>query len=195
MWQDRKWLEVLGGNYYCLAKLFPIQLAEKSDSANLDNAIELLLCSGKSLLEVASILVPPAWENNTETLRTDMSKLFKIIDAFLDKCVDIAYFQIHHAGDFISQTEIDNWLSLSKKYKDIHFMAFTKRFEFSYTITDNFKIIYSVWPRRKMPPLNGIPLAFLDIDDFNRYPLNYNFFRCPISQSNTDEDCKRCFNI
>ena len=136
-----------------------------------------------------------AWENNTEVLRTDMSNLFKIMDAFLDKCVDIAHFQIHHAGDFISQTEINNWLSLSKKYKDIHFMAFTKRFEFNYAITDNFKIIYSVWPGRKIPPLNGIPLAFLDIDDTNRYPSNYNFFNCPISQNNIDGDCKRCFNI
>lgn len=49
-----------------ISKIFPVQLAEKSDSANLDNAIELMLCSGKSLLEVASIMIPPAWEKNTE---------------------------------------------------------------------------------------------------------------------------------
>jgi len=137
-----------------------------------------------------------AWKNNTEVLYTDMPKLFEIIDIFLGKCVDvkITHFQIHHAGDFINQTEINNWLSLSKQYKDIHFMAFTKRFEFSYTITDNFKVIYSIWPGRKMPPLNGIPLAFLDIDDTNRHPSNYNTFLCPISQGNTEE-CKKCFDI
>jgi len=55
--------EVFGSE---ISKIFPVQLAEKSDSANLDNAIELMLCSGKSLLEVASIMIPPAWEKNTE---------------------------------------------------------------------------------------------------------------------------------
>lgn len=49
-----------------ISKLFPLQLPEKSDTSNLDNALEFMLCSGKSLLEAASILVPPAWENNTE---------------------------------------------------------------------------------------------------------------------------------
>jgi len=66
-----------------ISKIFPIQLAEKSDSANLDNAIELMLCSGKSLLEVASILVPPAWENNAE-MTEDMKDYYEYYSGLIE---------------------------------------------------------------------------------------------------------------
>ena len=44
--------------------LFPINDEEWSDSANLDSVLELLLFSGKSLIEAISILVPAAWEKD-----------------------------------------------------------------------------------------------------------------------------------
>lgn len=55
--------EILGED---VKKLFPIASLRNSDSACLDNALELLVASGKSLIEAASILVPAAWENNNE---------------------------------------------------------------------------------------------------------------------------------
>ena len=53
-------------------KLFPINKGTNSDSANLDNALEFLVQSGKSLIETAALLVPTAWEkdaNMNEDLR------------------------------------------------------------------------------------------------------------------------------
>lgn len=49
-----------------ISKLFPINKATGSDSANLDNALELLLLSGRTLLEASAMLVPRAWEKDKE---------------------------------------------------------------------------------------------------------------------------------
>ncbi len=45
-------------------RLFPIILEEKSDSASMDMAVELLLMTGRSLPEVMMMLVPEAWEKD-----------------------------------------------------------------------------------------------------------------------------------
>jgi glutamate synthase (NADPH/NADH) large chain len=47
-----------------ISKLFPINKASGSDSANLDNALELMHLSGRTLLESAALLVPSAWEKD-----------------------------------------------------------------------------------------------------------------------------------
>jgi glutamate synthase domain-containing protein 2/glutamate synthase domain-containing protein 1/glutamate synthase domain-containing protein 3 len=47
--------------------LKPIIQAGGSDSAELDNAIEVLTMSGRSLLHALTMLVPPAWRNDTTT--------------------------------------------------------------------------------------------------------------------------------
>ncbi|MGZ4836696.1 MAG: glutamate synthase central domain-containing protein, partial [Terriglobales bacterium] len=47
-----------------IKKLFPIIAPGGSDSANLDNAVELLLQSGRSLPHVMAMLVPEAWDGN-----------------------------------------------------------------------------------------------------------------------------------
>jgi glutamate synthase (ferredoxin) len=46
--------------------LLPLLDSETSDSANLDNAAELLLRTGRPLLQAISMLMPPAWENDVE---------------------------------------------------------------------------------------------------------------------------------
>ncbi len=45
-----------------ITKIFPIIEPEGSDSANLDNALELLIASGKSIAHAMSILIPEAWQ-------------------------------------------------------------------------------------------------------------------------------------
>lgn len=47
-----------------IKKLFPIIEPNGSDSANLDNALELLLASGKSLAHAICMLVPEAWQEH-----------------------------------------------------------------------------------------------------------------------------------
>ncbi len=46
--------------------LFPVVQPSGSDSAQLDNALELLYYSGRGLLHSMQMLVPPAWEQNPE---------------------------------------------------------------------------------------------------------------------------------
>ena len=47
-----------------IKKLFPIIAPDGSDSANFDNAVELLLHSGRSLPHVLAMLIPEAWAGN-----------------------------------------------------------------------------------------------------------------------------------
>jgi glutamate synthase (NADPH/NADH) large chain len=47
-----------------IKKLFPIIAPDGSDSANLDNAVELLFQSGRSLPHVMAMLMPEAWAGN-----------------------------------------------------------------------------------------------------------------------------------
>ena len=47
-----------------LKKLFPIIAPDGSDSANFDNAVELLLQSGRTLPHVMAMLIPEAWAGN-----------------------------------------------------------------------------------------------------------------------------------
>jgi glutamate synthase (NADPH/NADH) large chain len=47
-----------------IKSLFPIILPGKSDSAQMDMVVELLLMTGRSLPEVMMMLVPEAWEKN-----------------------------------------------------------------------------------------------------------------------------------
>jgi glutamate synthase domain-containing protein 2/glutamate synthase domain-containing protein 3 len=47
-----------------LKKLYPIIAPDGSDSANFDNAVELLLQSGRSLPHVMAMMIPEAWAGN-----------------------------------------------------------------------------------------------------------------------------------
>src|SRR5208282_1245383 len=47
-----------------LKKLFPVVIPGQSDSASLDNAVELLLHAGRELPHVMAMLIPEAWSRN-----------------------------------------------------------------------------------------------------------------------------------
>jgi glutamate synthase (NADPH) large chain len=49
-----------------IKKLFPIIAPGGSDSANIDNAVELLLQAGRSLPHVMAMLIPEAWAGNPD---------------------------------------------------------------------------------------------------------------------------------
>lgn len=53
--------EVLGED---IKKVYPIITPNGSDSSNLDNALELLVASGKSLAHAVSMLIPEAWQEH-----------------------------------------------------------------------------------------------------------------------------------
>ena len=53
-----------------IKNILPVVLKGKSDSASMDMVVELLLMTGRSLPEVMMMLVPEAWEKNTEMSET-----------------------------------------------------------------------------------------------------------------------------
>ncbi len=53
-----------------IKEILPVILKGKSDSASMDMVVELLLMTGRSLPEVMMMLVPEAWEKNTEMSET-----------------------------------------------------------------------------------------------------------------------------
>ena len=55
-----------------LKKIFPVIVPGGSDSAALDNVFELLVLSGRPIEHAMMMLIPPAWQNNT-----DMSQRLK----------------------------------------------------------------------------------------------------------------------
>lgn len=65
--------EVLGDD---VKKLFPIIEPSGSDSANLDNALELLLASGKSLSHSMAMLIPEAWQGH-ESMHEDKKGFYE----------------------------------------------------------------------------------------------------------------------
>ena len=56
--------------------LLPLLQGSMSDSASLDNAAEQLIRAGHSLLQAIAMLLPPAWENDTE-LAPDVRAFFE----------------------------------------------------------------------------------------------------------------------
>ena len=49
-----------------ISELFPVIMPEGSDSASLDNAVEFLFQSGRSLPHVMAMLIPEAWAGNPD---------------------------------------------------------------------------------------------------------------------------------
>ncbi len=49
-----------------LDKLFPIVEADCSDSGNFDNVLEFMLMNGRTLQEAIMLMIPEAWQNDTE---------------------------------------------------------------------------------------------------------------------------------
>jgi glutamate synthase domain-containing protein 2/glutamate synthase domain-containing protein 1/glutamate synthase domain-containing protein 3 len=69
---NRNWMQAREGTLNSplwgdnLCDLLPVVQQEGSDSAQLDNVLELLAYSGRDLLHSMQMLIPPAWEHNPE---------------------------------------------------------------------------------------------------------------------------------
>jgi glutamate synthase (NADPH/NADH) large chain len=59
-----------------LQKLFPINEDHCSDSGNFDNAMEFLYHSGRTLQEVAMLMIPEAWQND-ESMHEDKQAFYE----------------------------------------------------------------------------------------------------------------------
>ena len=67
---NRSWMQAREGAFFSplwggtLRSLLPVIQSGSSDSAQLDNVVEMLNLSGRDLLHSMQMLVPPAWEQN-----------------------------------------------------------------------------------------------------------------------------------
>jgi glutamate synthase (NADPH) large chain len=86
---NRNWLnareglfasEVFGAD---MAKLFPVLETGASDSASLDNAIELLYHTGRSLPHAIMMLIPEAWQNHP-TMSEEKRAFYEYHAAFME---------------------------------------------------------------------------------------------------------------
>ncbi|MBN1462484.1 MAG: glutamate synthase subunit alpha, partial [Paludibacteraceae bacterium] len=66
-----------------LNELFPIIQAEMSDSASLDNALEFLVMSGKSLPHALAMLVPESW-NDKNPISSDLKAFYEYHSIFME---------------------------------------------------------------------------------------------------------------
>ncbi|MBN1468071.1 MAG: glutamate synthase large subunit [Fusobacteriaceae bacterium] len=64
-------------------KIFPINKSTNSDSANLDNALEFLIQSGKPLIEAAALLVPRAWEKDGN-MNADLKAFYEYYSGLME---------------------------------------------------------------------------------------------------------------
>ncbi|MFO7668755.1 MAG: glutamate synthase large subunit [Bacteroidales bacterium] len=66
-----------------LSRLYPIIQPDMSDSASLDNVLEFLVMSGKSLPYAMSILIPESW-NDKNPLSPDLKAFFQYHSTFME---------------------------------------------------------------------------------------------------------------
>jgi glutamate synthase (NADPH/NADH) large chain len=83
-----------------LQKLFPIIEPHCSDSGNFDNALELLIMSGRSLPEAVMMMVPEAWQNH-ESMPEDKRAFYEYHSALQepwDGPASISFTDGHYIG-------------------------------------------------------------------------------------------------
>jgi glutamate synthase (NADPH/NADH) large chain len=66
-----------------MTKIFPVVEPEKSDSASLDNVLEFMYLTGKSLPHAVSILVPESW-NTKNPISEDLRSFYEYHSTFLE---------------------------------------------------------------------------------------------------------------
>jgi len=86
---NRYWMEaresLLQSHYLDedLGKIFPVVEPEKSDSASLDNVLEFMYLTGKSLSHAVSILVPESW-NTKNPISDDLRSFYEYHSTFIE---------------------------------------------------------------------------------------------------------------
>ena len=97
-----------------LKKLFPIVEPHCSDSGNFDNALELLVASGRSLPEAMMMMVPEAWQNH-ESMSEDKRAFYEYHSALQEPWDGPASISFTD-GDVIGATLDRNGLRPSRYY-------------------------------------------------------------------------------
>ena len=77
-----------------LVKVFPTILDGKSDSAQMDMVVEILLTTGRSLPEVMMMMVPEAWEKH-KSISDDKKAFYEFNSCIMEPWDGPASIPIH----------------------------------------------------------------------------------------------------
>ncbi len=131
--------------------------------------------------------VKTAWDENLYLAENFPGVQCMDIVKYLDKTKKV-FFRIHVSGDFFDQRYLNMWIWITKQFKHIKFLAFTKAFKLDYSnIPKNMKIIYSIMPNMPMPIKKGSRAYCGNIPKTNKHKVR----SCP----GNCESCGMCWNL
>ena len=119
---------------------------------------------------------------------------FKLAHCGLSKC---RYFD---AGDLPNYAFIDGMVATAKKFPEMKFMAFTKKYflvnqwiDNNGNLPDNLNIIFSAWDKNwEVLNPHHLPVAYVDFKDFEKNPvLPEKYQTCP-NQKDKTITCSMC---
>jgi hypothetical protein len=115
--------------------------------------------------------VREAWKKNTLLAQTDIYTFFEEIWKFVERKKP-SYFRYHVGGDILNQDYLNLMCWLASEQPQTQFLAFTKKFDLDFSdLPDNLTIMFSVWPRLKLPVRPpGIKFAFMQDGTETRIP-------------------------
>ncbi|NBV90296.1 MAG: hypothetical protein EBR84_02660, partial [Actinobacteria bacterium] len=87
-----------------LSRLFPICSPTGSDSASLDEVLEMIHLSGRSLPHAVLMLVPEAWENNTN-MDPDVRAFYQFHASLTEPCLPDREHIVHPHGSVIRRQQ------------------------------------------------------------------------------------------
>lgn len=123
-----------------------------------------------------------AWDQNYYFFINNPDDYFNEIESWLlSKKTQPQYFRWHSSGDIVSQKYLDGMISISNKFNNIKFLAFTKQFDFDFSnIPQNLFIIMSMWPNFIYPQQYKDIFTFSWMDDGTdkRIPQE-SVYQCP----------------
>lgn len=125
--------------------------------------------------------------------------------AFKIKTSGLSLVRYFDAGDIPDYDFFEGMVNTAKKFKNVKFMAFTKKYFIvnewlseNQKLPSNFNIIYSAWNKDWIVPNPyNLPVAYVDFKDKEKNPdFPENYTTCPNQQDKTVTCtvCRKCWN-
>ncbi len=132
-----------------------------------------------------------AWASNLDLYLQYPFKFFRDLHEWL-AINKPERFRAFVGGDFPNE---DFWIKFAEvvnRHPETSFLAFTKRYDYDYSIKpDNCQIILSTWPGVPLPENEDLPWAWLEEDI--RFPLGSMYLKC---QGNCSGSCNyKCWSL
>lgn len=148
--------------------------------------------------------VQAAYYRNYRLYNSDAGDFFEQVE-FIIRHNPLPLFRWHDAGEFVDDAYFRGTVEIAKKFPEIKFLAYTKKYELvndfldeGNELPDNYTIRFSMWDKNwPVPNPYNLPVAYVDFKDSS---LNPEFPKkvslCP---SQTDENvtcsmCRKCWN-